>query len=107
VVAHHCTTGPLLFGPQARRPDELVDLRLLGCVLRADGDVVATAAGAAVLGHPAYAVAWYVNQLAARGESVPAGWFVASGGLTDAVPMVRGRSVVAEFDGLGSVEVYA
>ena len=31
---------------------------------RAQGDVVATAAGAAVMGHPAAAVAWLVNTLA-------------------------------------------
>ena len=33
----------------------------MGCVLRRRGDVVATAAGAAVIGHPAAAVASLAN----------------------------------------------
>ena len=92
--------------PQARRPDELVDLRLLGCVLRAGGAVVATAAGAAVSGHPAAAVAWLVNRLGAQGQSLRAGMLVLSGGLTAPVPLEPGTAITAELDGLGSIEVY-
>jgi magnesium transporter len=48
----------------------VVDLRLLGCVVRLDGDVVMTAAGAAVMGHPAASVAWLANQLAKVGDEL-------------------------------------
>ena len=48
VIADNASGGRIVLGPQARRLDELVDLRLLGCVLRTGGEVVATAAGAAV-----------------------------------------------------------
>jgi len=68
--------------------------------------VVGTAAGAAVMGHPAAAVAWLVNALAARGERLCAGSIVLTGGLTAPVALGRGGAVTAEFDGLGSVEVY-
>ena len=87
-------------------PGDLEDLRLLGCVLRADGDVVATAAGAAVMGHPAASVAWLANQLAERVEVLKAGTTVFSGGLTAPIPLSAGSSVTAEFDGLGTVEVF-
>ena len=64
-----------------------------------------TAAGAAVMGHPAASVAWLVNQLAEQGESLKAGQLVFSGGVTAPVPVVAGGSVTFEFDGLGAIEV--
>jgi 2-oxo-3-hexenedioate decarboxylase len=106
VVADNASAGAFYLGPVARRPDELVDLRLLGCVVRVDGDVAMTAAGAAVMGHPAASVAWLANQLAAEGEGLRAGQLVFSGGVTAPVPVVAGGSVTFEFDGLGAIEVY-
>jgi 2-oxo-3-hexenedioate decarboxylase len=106
VVADNASAGAFYLGPVARRPDELEDLRLIGCVVRVDGDVVMTAAGAAVMGHPAASVAWLANQLAAEGEGLLAGQLVFSGGVTAPVPVVAGGSVTFEFDGLGAIEVY-
>lgn len=106
VVADNASAGAFYLGPIARRPDELEDLRLLGAVVRVDGDVAMTAAGAAVMGHPAASVAWLANQLAAEGEGLRAGQIVFSGGVTAPVPVVGGRSVTFEFDGLGAIEVY-
>jgi 2-oxo-3-hexenedioate decarboxylase len=105
VVADNASAGAFYLGPIARPPAEL-DLPLLGCVVRVDGEVVLTAAGAAVMGHPAASVAWLVNQLAAQGESVKAGQLIFSGGVTAPVPVVAGGSVTFEFDGLGTIEVY-
>ena len=73
VVADNASAGGFYLGPIARRPDELADLRLLGAVVRVDGEVVMTAAGAAVMGHPAASVAWLANELAARGRGGPQG----------------------------------
>jgi 2-oxo-3-hexenedioate decarboxylase len=107
VVADNASAGAFYLGPVARRPDQLVDLALLGCVVRVDGEVAMTAAGAAVMGHPAASVAWLVNQLAAAGEEgLKAGQIVFSGGVTAPVPVVAGGSVTFEFDGLGAIEVY-
>jgi 2-oxo-3-hexenedioate decarboxylase len=105
VVADNASAGAFLTGPKAVPPTELGDLRLLGCVLRVDGEVHATAAGAAVMGHPAASVAWLANQLAGRGQHLRAGWVIFSGGLTEPVPLRGGVSVTAEFDGLGAIEV--
>ena len=76
-------------------------MHLLGCVVRVDGQVVMTAAGAAVMGHP---VAWLATQLAAEGEALRAGQLIFSGGVTSPVPVVPGGSVTFEFDGLGAIE---
>jgi 2-oxo-3-hexenedioate decarboxylase len=106
VIADNASAGGFLVGPRAVPPRDLEDLRLLGCVLRADGGVVATAAGAAVMGHPAASVAWLANQLAERGEVLKAGWTVFSGGLTAPIPLSARCCVSAEFDGLGTIEVF-
>jgi len=66
-----------------------------------------TAAGAAVMGHPAAAVAWLVNTLAERGEHLRTGSVVLTGGLTAPAAVRQGRTLTAEFDQLGSVDAYA
>jgi 2-oxo-3-hexenedioate decarboxylase len=115
VVADNASAGSFLLGPRAVRPSDLIDLALVGCVLRVDGAVVSTAAGAATMGHPAAAVAWLANRLAGprgdgpRGDgprALKAGMLVFSGGLTEPVPLTPGVSVTAEFDGLGAIEVF-
>jgi len=106
VIADNASSAGLVLGGVLKSPRDVVDLKLMGCVLRHDGKVVATAAGSAVLGHPAESVAWLVNQLAARGRTLEPGAIVLSGALTDAVPLAAGQTVVAEFDGLGAVEIH-
>lgn len=105
VIADNASAGAFYLGPVARRPEDL-ELHLIGCVVRVDGEVAMTAAGAAVMGHPAASVAWLANQLAAEGETLKAGQLIFSGGVTAPVPVVPGGSVTFEFDGLGAIEVY-
>jgi 2-oxo-3-hexenedioate decarboxylase len=103
LVADNASAGRFLVGSPV--PFAGVDLRLVGVVLEHNGQVVATAAGAAALGHPAAAVAWLVRSLAAAGEGLAAGQVVLSGGLTVAVPVRPRDVVVASIDRLGSVEL--
>jgi 2-oxo-3-hexenedioate decarboxylase len=105
VIADNTSAGRFVVG--APVPPDGIDLRLAGVVLEHNGDVVATAAGAAALGHPAAAVAWLVRSLAAEGEGlgVSAGQVVLSGGLTAAVPVRPGDVVVATIDRLGTIEL--
>ncbi len=103
VIADNTSAGRFIVG--APVPPEGIDLRLAGVVLEHNGDVVATAAGAAALGHPAASVAWLVRSLAAEGEGLRAGQVVLSGGLTAAVPVRPGDVVVASIDRLGTIEL--
>jgi 2-keto-4-pentenoate hydratase len=103
VVADNTSAGRFVVG--APVPPEGVDLRLVGVVLEHNGDVAATAAGSASLGHPAAAVAWLARELFAEGEGLRAGEIVLSGGLTAAVPVAPGDVVVASIDRLGTVEL--
>ena len=58
-----------------------------------------------VMGHPAAAVAWLVRKLHERGKGLEAGHVVMAGGMTEAIPVAPGDTVVARFDRLGSVEI--
>ena len=65
--------GRVVLGPSLVDPAPL-DLALVGLLLEVDGVTVATASGAATMGHPADAVAMLANWLGDRGESIlPAG----------------------------------
>jgi 2-oxo-3-hexenedioate decarboxylase len=82
-----------------------VDLRTAGVVLEKNGEPVALGAGAAVLGHPAAAVAMLVNHLGRRGQSLPPGSLVLSGGITEAVAVQAGDNVTLRIQDMGSVSV--
>jgi 2-keto-4-pentenoate hydratase len=58
------------------------------------------------MGHPAAAVAWLANRLGPRGHRLTSGMLVLSGGLTAPVHLEPGTTITAEFDGLGSIDVY-
>jgi 2-oxo-3-hexenedioate decarboxylase len=103
VVADNTSAGRYLVGSAV--PAAGLDLRLIGVVLEHNGEVVATASGAAALGHPAAAVAWLVRSLAVENNGLRAGDIVLSGGLTAAVPVRAGDVVTATADRLGSVEL--
>lgn len=104
VAADNASGAGFLVGGQGTDPSG-IDLRLTGVVLTKNGELIATATGAEVLGHPAASVAWLVRRLAARGRGLRAGEIVLSGALTAAVAVSAGDVVAAHFDRLGSVEL--
>jgi len=84
-----------------------VDLRNVGVVVRKNGEVVETAAGAAVLGNPAESVAWLANRLSEYGVGLKRGEIVISGSLIGAIGLEEEDVIQADFgDGLGSVTAY-
>lgn len=103
VIADNTSAGRFVLGPETS--PEGLDLRLLGCLLERNGELVATAAGAAVLDHPAAAVAWFVRALHRRGRTLPAGTVVLSGALTAAVAVVPGDEIRVTLDRLGHVDL--
>ncbi len=104
VVADNASSAGFVLAGNAVDPRG-IDLRLVGCVLEKNGELVATAAGAAVLSHPAASVAWLVRALAARGRGLRAGHIVMAGALTEAVAVAPGDTIVARFDRLGTLEI--
>ncbi len=104
VVADNGSSARFVGGGRARYPQEL-DLRTLGVVLEKNGEIVEMGAAAEVLGHPAEAVAMLVNILHDLGETLPAGSFVMSGGITAAVAVQPGDHINARFQELGSISI--
>ena len=104
VVADNGSSARYVTGGRARYVGEL-DLRTLGVVMEKNGEIVTMGASAAVLGHPARAIAMLVNILAEMDEELPAGSFVMSGGITEAVAVKPGDNVIARFQELGSVSM--
>lgn len=104
VVADNTSSSRFVVGSVARGVEGL-DLRTLGLVMEKNGEIVAMAAGAAVLGHPAEAIAQLANHLAARGEEIPAGTYIMSGGATEAIPVKAGDAIHVRFQDLGSVSM--
>jgi 2-oxo-3-hexenedioate decarboxylase len=102
VVADNGSSARYVVGTTARRIEEL-DLRTLGVVVEKNGEAVAFGAGAAVLGHPALSLAMLANLLSEREQIIPAGTFVMTGGITEAVAAKAGDHFTARYQGLGSL----
>ncbi|MEU4517766.1 fumarylacetoacetate hydrolase family protein [Amycolatopsis sp. NPDC024027] len=101
-VADNGSSAYFSVGPVGVAPASL-DLSLEAALLEVDGQIVDTATGAAVQGHPAEALALAANTLAARGLALEPGWLVLTGGMTDAVPLRPGSRLAAHFSHLGSL----
>lgn len=104
VIADNCSSSRFVVGGRMRAVADL-DLRTIGVVLEKNGEVVALGAGAAVLGHPAAAIAMLANLLGERGEEIPAGSLILSGAITEAVMVKAGDNVSLQMQGMGSVNV--
>ena len=104
VIADNTSASRFVIGGRMRDLSEL-DLRTLGVVLEVNGEVVTMAAGAAVLGNPLAAVAMLANHLGERGQEIPAGTFIMTGGVTEAVLVKAGDNVTVRFQDLGSVSM--
>ncbi|MEO8058515.1 MAG: 2-oxo-3-hexenedioate decarboxylase [Burkholderiales bacterium] len=102
VVADNTSAARFVIGGQAQAAARL-DLRTLGVVMEKNGEVVGIGAGAAVLGHPAAAIAMLANHLGKRGREIPAGTMIMSGGVTEAVAVKAGDHISLRVQGLGSV----
>ncbi|MCO5303780.1 MAG: 4-oxalocrotonate decarboxylase [Phycicoccus sp.] len=101
VSADNASSGFFVTGPVGVHPST-IDLALEGVLVEVDGQIVDSATGAAVQGHPGEALALAANDLARRGHSIEPGWIVLTGGMTDAVFAPPGSSVAVHFTNLGS-----
>lgn len=102
VIADNTSAARYVLGGRPMRVADL-DLPTLGVVLRKNGQTVALGAGAAVLGHPAAAVAMLANHLGQRGLRLAAGSLILSGGVTEAVAVQAGDCVDLGIQHLGGV----
>ena len=100
-VADNASCGVFVLGDALVSPRGL-DLYTCGMVFEKNGEIIATGAGAAALGHPANAVAWLANALGRLGVTLKAGEVILSGSLAAMTPVVAGDSLRVSIGGLGS-----
>lgn len=102
VVADNASSARVVLGARGV-PPSAIDLRYVGMVFEKNGEIVETGAGAAVLGHPANALAWLANKLAESGDYLRAGQFVMPGALSNAHRLAAGDEIRVTFDRVGSL----
>jgi 2-oxo-3-hexenedioate decarboxylase len=104
VQADNSSSTRYVVGSRAAKPEDF-DWSTIGVVMQKNGKIVELGAGAAVLDHPAASVAMLASMLQERNEIIPAGTFVMTGGITVAVQVERGDSIVVRYQDLGSVSL--
>jgi len=82
-----------------------VDLAQVGARVRLNGEEVATGLGSAVLGNPLNSIQWLAGKIAEFGRSLRPGDIVMTGSFVRQFPLHPGDVAIAEFSGIGRVEV--
>jgi 2-keto-4-pentenoate hydratase len=101
-IADNASCASVVLGSRRTAP---ADVDLAAAVeLQVDGGTVQQGTGAAVLDHPARAVAWLANALGGFGDGLEAGHVVMPGSLTAAIPLEPETVVTADFGLLGVVQ---
>lgn len=101
-VADNAASAALVLGSSPVRLSS-TDLRLSGCVLHRNGEVVGSGAGGAVMGSPLNSLAWLANTIGPLGVTLEAGHVVLPGSITASIPARAGDTFSATFAGIGSV----
>lgn len=101
-VSDNSSSSRFIIGERFLEPSTL-DLRLMGMVFKQNGQVLSTSSGAAVMGHPARAVAWLANKLYKTGQGIRPGEIVLSGAITASKEIAPGDQFSVSFDQMGSV----
>jgi 2-keto-4-pentenoate hydratase len=104
LVADAMCGGHFILGPLIGDWGGL-DLATQEAKLRFDGEERSTGRGANVMGDPRDALMWMANEVTSRGWPLNAGDVVLTGAAAPPMPIAPGDVVMAEFAGLGNVEV--
>ena len=101
-IADNASSGGIALGST---PVDIrdVDLRLSGCNLFRNGEIIATGAGGAVLGSPITSLVWLANTVGALGVTLEAGHVILPGSQTSMYPVAPGDTFTAQYAGIGSI----
>jgi 2-oxo-hept-3-ene-1,7-dioate hydratase len=103
-VADNGAAAALVLGGRPVQPRD-VDLRWVGVIFYRNAEIEETGLAAGVLGHPAMAIAWLANKLAAFDVTLQPGQIMLSGSFTRPLWAKKGDTLHADFGPLGSVAV--
>ncbi len=103
-IADNASYGAYIIGDTPIRPYE-IDLGLIGYVYEHNNRQAEVSCGAAVLDHPAQAIAWLANRFRAVGNPLRAGEFVLSGSAITMQMAKAGDNFRCRYGKLGEVSV--
>jgi|SRR5579859_150157 len=103
-IADNASSARVIVSEHVLAPHEL-DLGAEPVTLLRNGETVGAGTGAAVLGHPAAAVAWLANKLADFGVGLKAGQLVLPGAMCASASVSAGATYGALFAHLGELSV--
>lgn len=103
-IADNAAFGAMVVGGRMIRPFD-TDIRWVGATLSKDGTIEESGVSAAVMGHPATAIAWLVRKLAAVGGGLEKGQIVLAGSFTRPVDVTPGCVIHADYGPLGAIGV--
>lgn len=106
VIADNTSAARVVLGTAGIGPRDH-DLAAIDCWFDINGEQVAEATGAALLGDPATCVAHLANHVGKAGLKLEAGWHILAGAVTDAKPFIAGTTAAARYSVLGDVSVTA
>lgn len=101
-IADNASFGGYLLGSTKLDPKK-IDLTQIEMSLFKNGELINTGTGAAVLGDPAFCVAWLANKMSEFNISLKKGEVILSGALSAAIPCQKGDTFEAQFSDLGSI----
>ena len=101
-VADNASSGRYVLG-DARLDPRQADLTQIGMALTRNGNEINRGGSAAVLGDPAFAVAWLANAVGEYGVQLRAGEVILSGAIAAMTPVSSGDTIVASFEQFGEV----
>ena len=101
-IADNAANAGFVLGANPIKPDTH-DLRWLGALVSANGQVQETGLAAGVLNHPAQGIAWLAERLGTLGEHIRAGQIVLSGSFIRPIEAPPGTTITADFGPLGTI----
>lgn len=104
-ISDNASSGGLVLGGRPTKLED-VDLRLIGCTLYKNGQIVGTGANGAVMGNPLNSLVWLANTLGHQGVTLEAGHVVLPGSVTKMMTVAPGDTFVANWGALGSVTAH-
>jgi 2-keto-4-pentenoate hydratase len=103
-IADNASSAGFILGEERVKPTE-IDLLTIDARLFKSGQQVAQGRSDAVLGNPVTAVAWLARKVASFGVRLEAGHVILPGSVHRAIDAAPGDVFLAEFDGLGKVDL--
>ena len=103
-ISDNAANAGIVLGAE-RHAVDAVDLRWVGAIVSANGEVEETGLGAGVLNDPVESVVWLARRMAGYGQTIDAGQVILAGSFIRPLECPPGTRIDADFGAFGSVGI--